>query len=178
MSSRKKRFRTKLVVDHAVQARIILETSLPMVGCLVFAVLVEGFYRRQVAAGAIQSDGTLLGMPEERLGMLLLFVSAATMQLVSGLLSSQKVAGAAFRIRKGLEEFRAGATGTRIRLRGGDYHHSLADDINGFLDWVESGAAPAAEGAATGRATGAGSPQRADAPGPRRPDQPADARPR
>lgn len=178
MSERKKRFRTKLLVDRTDQARIILETSLSMFGCLIFAVVVEGFYRRQVAAGVIHSDGTLLGMPDERLGMLVLFVSAATVQIVSALLSSQKVAGATYRIKLGLAEFRSGATQTRMRLRTGDHHHELAGEIDSFLDWVEERMVPAGVPAAStgGRREPAGTPYMTGTPRAPRPDRPPQTR--
>lgn len=140
--------RRTILVHPRMQMRIILATSLPMFACLVLATAAEFFYFRQVQLGVIPSDGTILGMPESRLGMLLLFVSASTVQILTALLASQKVAGAAYRVARTLEEFRKGKRDARVTLRKYDYQRELADDVNGFLDWVAGGAsAPPARAA-------------------------------
>jgi hypothetical protein len=136
MAARKKNERKTVLVDKRLQARIILSTSLPMIACLVFATGIELWYRRQVSLGLGSADGTLFGMPEHRLGMLLLFVSASMTLLVSALLLSQKVAGTSYRIRQVLNAFREGDRSARVRLRKGDYQLQLADDLNAFLGWV------------------------------------------
>jgi hypothetical protein len=145
--------RKTVIVDGATQLRIILTTSLPMIGCLALATLVEFFYEHQVAAGKLQTDGTIFGFPERRLGMLLLFVSAATVQLLSALLSSHRVAGTSYRIGQVLREFREGNRSARVRLRRGDYQHGLADDLNGFLQWIEEGGAKSGASAPAGSAS-------------------------
>ncbi|MEZ5064244.1 MAG: hypothetical protein R3B81_05885 [bacterium] len=127
--------RRVVLVNKRVQARIILSTSLPMIGCLVFAVVVELFYQRQIDLGRIAPGGTIFGMPSERLGMLLMFVSAATTQLVTALLASQKVAGTSYRIAQTLNEYRSGNRAIRVHLRKGDFQQNLAHDLNDFLDW-------------------------------------------
>lgn len=137
---RRKNLRKSVIVDRAVQARIVLETSLPMIGCLVFALFVEMFYRYQVTIGNVDPTTRIMGFPIDRLSMLLFFVSASTMHLASALNASQKVAGASYRIAKTLREYRSGDTSIRVRLRDGDYHFALADDVNDFLDWVQRGA--------------------------------------
>lgn len=147
--------RRTVVVDGKLQARIVLSTSIPMIACLVFAVGVEWLYRRQVAAGHLATDGTILGMPDHQLGIFLLFVSASMTQLVSALLSSQKIAGTSYRIARVLETWRDGNRAARVTLRRGDYQTRLADDLNGFLDWLGSEGAPAppAAGESRGAAT-------------------------
>ena len=143
MGESPKNRRRTLVVDGKLQARIVLSTSIPMVACLVFATVVEMFYRRQVALGHLSTDGTIFGMPDHQLGLLLLFVSASMTQLVSALLSSQKVAGTAYRIGRVLESYREGNRAARVTLRKGDYQTGLAEDLNRFLDWASSPDAPA-----------------------------------
>jgi hypothetical protein len=157
---RKKNERKAVIVDGSVQARIVLATSLPMIGCLLLAVGVQFWYERQLASGRFAADSVILGMPVDRLGMLVLFVAAATVQVVSALLSSHKVAGASLRIASVLRAFRDGDRSARVRLRRGDYQQSLAGEINGLLDWVESSAG----------AERADSPSRARAGAPGRPE--------
>lgn len=137
--------RRKMLVHPAMQARIVLATSLPMFACLISATAAEIIYSRQVQMGVIVSDGTIFGLPEGRLGMLLLFVSASSVQIATALLASQKVAGTAYRIGKVLEDFRQGRRDSRVSLRKGDYQKELGDDVNTFLDWVAAadGASPA-----------------------------------
>ena len=139
--------RKTVFVDGKVQTRIILATSLPMFGCLLLAIGGEVLYFRLVDAGRIETSGTIFGMPEHRLGMLLLFVSASTIQLIASLLASQKVAGVSYHIRRILREFREGKRDARVRLRQGDYQLGLGDDVNEFLDWLTGDG-----GASSGRA--------------------------
>jgi hypothetical protein len=135
---RRKNERKAVIVDGSVQAKIVLATSLPMIGCLLLAVAVQFWYERQLSQGHIAAEGTIFGMPVDRLGMLVLFVGCATVQVVSALLSSHKVAGASLRIASVLHSFRDGDRSARVHLRRGDYQQSLANEINGLLDWVES----------------------------------------
>ena len=158
---KRKNQRKSVIVDWRVQARIIIATSLPMIACLVLAVVGEIAYYRAVTSGLIQTDGTIFGMPESRLGMLLLFASASTVQLVVSLLASQKVAGVAYHIARILTAFRNGDRQARVRLRKGDYQRELGDDVNSFLDWVEKSASPTS--ASSGTATPAGPPHRTPA---------------
>jgi len=153
--------RKTILLRPRMQARIILATSLPMLACLIVATAAEFLYFHEVREGTIVSDGTILGMPENRLGMLLLFVSATSVQVATALLASQKVAGTAFRIGRTLEAFRRGRRDARVTLRNTDYQKQLADDINAFLDWVAAG-----EDAATPRSA-MDAPERSDPAGAR-----------
>ena len=137
---KRKNQRKSVIVDWRVQVRIILATSLPMIACLVLAIVGEIVYYRAAAKGWIQTDGTILGLRENRLGMLLLFASASTVQLVASLLASQKVAGVAYHIARILKTFREGDRQARVRLRKGDYQVELGDDVNEFLDWISGDA--------------------------------------
>lgn len=137
--------RRTLIVDGKVQTRIVLATSLPMFACLLLAIGGEYFYYRLLDAGKIQTDGTIFGMPEQRLGMLLLFVSASMIQLTVSLLASHKVAGVSYHIRRILHEYRMGDRDARVRLRKGDFQVRLGTDVNDFLDWLERGEAPLPE---------------------------------
>jgi hypothetical protein len=128
--------RKTVIVDGPTQLRIVVTTSLPMIGCLMLAVVIEILYARLVASGKIVSDGTIFGFPEARLGMLCLFVSASTVQLLTALLTSHKVAGTSYRIGQVLRRFREGDRAVRVRLRRTDYQHVLAEDVNAFLDWT------------------------------------------
>jgi len=137
--------RRTLIVDGKVQTRIVLATSLPMFACLLVAIGGEFVYFRLLDAGKIHSDGTIFGMPEQRLDMLLLFVSASMIQLTASLLASHKVAGVSYHIRRILHEYRMGNRDSRVRLRKGDFQQRLAGDVNDFLDWLEHGENPLPE---------------------------------
>ena len=152
--------RRTVIVDKAMQMRIVLSNSLPMFAILLVAILGEFVYNQQIRAGHIASNGTIFGMPEQRLGMLLLFVFASTYQVVASLLTSQKVAGAAYRVSRTLESYRQGDHDVRAKLRKGDYQTKLADDVNEFLDWLQlqegsGSAAPSAGTAAPSAQAGA-----------------------
>lgn len=131
--------RKTVIVDGATQLRIVIATSLPMFACLVLSTFVEIFFMREVNAGRLHSDVTILGFPARRLGMLCFFVTASTAQLLSALLTSHNVAGTAYRIGQVLRQFREGDRTARVRLRKADYQQKLADDVNELLEWVQSG---------------------------------------
>jgi hypothetical protein len=130
--------RNQIIVNKTLQTKIILSTSVPMFALLGVATLLEYLYFVGVQSGRIQSDGTIFGMPEHRLGMLLIFVFGSTYQLASALLTSHKIAGASYRIAETLHQFREGDQDVRASLRKGDYQVELADEINGFLDWARA----------------------------------------
>jgi hypothetical protein len=137
--------RKRLIVDGKVQARIVLATSLPMFACLLLAIGGEYLYYRLLDAGKIQTDGTIFGMPEQRLGMLLVFVSASMIQLTASLLASHKVAGVSYHVRRILHEYRMGNRDARVRLRRADFQQRLGTEVNAFLDWLEHGENPLPE---------------------------------
>ena len=144
--------RNQIIVNRSLQTKIVLSTSVPMFVLLAVATFLEYFYFMGVQSGRIESTGTIFGMPEHRLGMLLIFVFASTYQLVASLRTSHKIAGASYRIAETLKAVREGDASARAKLRQGDYQMELADDINAFLEWVESSRASApapADGAAT-----------------------------
>lgn len=139
----RKNRRNQIIVNKSLQTKIILSTSIPMFVLLGVATLLEYLYFLGVQSGRIHSDGTIFGMPEHRLGMLLIFVFGSTYQLASALLTSHKIAGASYRIAETLKAFRNGDRDVRATLRKGDYQVELADEINGFLDWARSTQSPA-----------------------------------
>jgi hypothetical protein len=136
----RKNQRKTVIVDGATQLRIVLSTSLPMFACLVLSTFVELSFMREVNAGRVHADVTILGFPARRLGMLCFFVTASTAQLLTALIASHRVVGTAYRIGQVLRQFREGNRAARVRLRKGDYQQSLATDVNELLDWVQGGA--------------------------------------
>ena len=56
--------------------------------------------------------------------------------MIHALKVSQKIAGASYRMRQVLGAYRDGDKSARIKLRDGDLHNALADDINATLDWM------------------------------------------
>ncbi|GJM43568.1 MAG: hypothetical protein DHS20C21_04100 [Gemmatimonadota bacterium] len=164
---KRKHSRKTIIVDLPTQIRIVLATSFPMIACLALALVGEVAYQRALANGWFASDGMFLGVPESRVGMLLLFVSASTLQVVASLLASQKVTGVAYHVGRVLQEFRSGKRDARVRLRKGDYQQQLGDDVNEFLAWIDSGksGAPQSGAAAKPHGASAGEGRQAKSPG-------------
>lgn len=126
-----------VIVNGKMQAQIVIGTAVPMFVCLLGATLLEWIYFQQVAQGNIDSGGTIFGMPESRLGMLLIFVAASMVHLTMALIVSQRVAGTAYHVSRILREYRDGNRKARVHLRKGDYQVEMADRINEFLDSLD-----------------------------------------
>ncbi|NNE43056.1 MAG: hypothetical protein HKN12_02510 [Gemmatimonadetes bacterium] len=128
--------RKKVVIEGALQRRIVLSVCLPMVAVLAVVLLLQMGVDQAIRAGTLDVDGKILGMPERTLSAILFFVFATAWQLIHVLKVSHRIAGAMHRMRTVLQAYRAGDPDARIRLRKNDLQLELASEINATLDWV------------------------------------------
>ncbi|MFY9345257.1 MAG: hypothetical protein WAT39_22395 [Planctomycetota bacterium] len=69
---------------------------------------------------------------------------------------ANRVAGPEYRLRRALQQVRAGDVGARVTLRSGDLLTGLAAECNALLDWVAAGAPGVSQPPAPKAVTGAG----------------------
>jgi hypothetical protein len=130
--------RRQFIVNRELQLKIILSVSLPMLVILLIVVGIQLALDHGVRAGTIAVDATIFGIPERIVSVVLFFLFATLFYVMFALNVSHRVAGASYRLSETLKAFQRGDQKVRARLRDGDLHFELADDINAFLDWVES----------------------------------------
>jgi hypothetical protein len=125
------------IVDRAEQMRIIRAATVPMVIILVFALIAQLFFDFQLRRLASGHAVEITGLTRRFVSTLLFFVLATGYHTMSSIRLSNRVSGAAYRIKETLRAFRSGDTSVRARLRDGDLHTGVADELNSFLEWAE-----------------------------------------
>jgi hypothetical protein len=133
---RRRYVRRQLVVDRELQGRIVFASAWPSaVGLVLTSVLFAQFGRRLLleAYEAGVSLPSVVPMMMTAIGFL---VVSTGFVLFNALLVSHKVAGPMVRFRHTFAAVKAGDREARIRLRKGDYLVPLAEEFNGFLDWL------------------------------------------
>lgn len=119
--------RQTIVVNQAVQKRIVFATIWAPVLCLLLTAVLLGHYASRMS----QESGIV---PLLLLGFLLI---SAALFVFNALSFSHKVAGPGYHIGKVLHAVREGRLDTRVQLRRGDFLIEVAHEINDFLEWLE-----------------------------------------
>lgn len=130
--------RRQLVVDPADQRKIMTSVALPMLVILALVLCVQMAFDYKIRQGTLDVDGTILGLPERSVSAVLFFLFATAYQIVHALRVSNRIAGAAYNIRRTLDAYKEGDRSARVGLRKGDLPMQVADDVNELLDWFES----------------------------------------
>lgn len=130
--------RKSLVVNKAVQRRIVMAVVLvPTVG-LAFTTLVVAIFCRRLLTESLAIDSELPSLIPLMLSVLAFFVVCSVVMAVQGLRFSHRIAGPAFRLCRSLERIRSGDIGFRVTLRRGDYLTEVAEELNETLDWLNA----------------------------------------
>jgi hypothetical protein len=129
--------RSRFVVNAALQRRIVMSFTLPMVIVLVVALGVQFFLGAQLKSRLVEQGLEVSGLLTQVVASIAFFVIASAYLVITSLRNSHRVAGASYRIQETLKTFRGGDRKIRANLRKDDYLMALADDVNAFLDWLE-----------------------------------------
>lgn len=130
--------RKKLVVNPAMQGRMVMSmAALPAVAMAGIAVF-TGIYCSSVMDEALELDAELPDLMPLIWLVIGFEVIAAGVLLVSSLKISHTIAGPAYRIQKSLERIRTGDLAFRVKLRKGDHLTELQDELNLLLDWLQA----------------------------------------
>ena len=130
MSEHKGR-RRRIIINKAVQSRIIFAIIWPPALCLVLSAILLVIYWTRPG----RPEGDLPGIVSILLVCFMLF--SAGLLLFNGLTFSHRVVGPMLRIAKTLTSVREGDLTVRANLRQGDFLVEVASDLNDFLDWLQ-----------------------------------------
>jgi len=131
--------RRTIVIDRAVQRRIVASVVLVPTAALAVAALVVAVFCRRLVHEARAAEADLPSLLPLFLTILGFCVVCSVVIAVRGLRFSHRIAGPTYRICRDLATIRTtGDAALRIRVRKADFLHELAAEINEFLDWVET----------------------------------------
>ena len=129
--------RQTLVVDPRQQMRMLTSIALvPSAIVLATAAALAWVYLkadRQLPEAMVEAPDLLAGI----LGAICFLFAAIALLLLLGLRASHRLFGPAYRIARSFEAVMEGKLQTRIKLRDGDHLVELAEQLNGFLAWLE-----------------------------------------
>lgn len=158
-----------LVVDNPLQARVIKDVGVAAATVLTVSVLVVGWFAHSVVSQIQASGAEVPGLVPLLLAVFGCICLTSFALMMRALKVSHAVAGPQFAIRRSVDQFLAGDHHVRVRIRGTDYLHSVADDINRVLDMAcGAPSGPSEQSAETGES------EQSDGP-PRREDDVATA---
>jgi len=129
--------RRQIVVNKALQSRIVFATAWAPGLCLAGTSLLLGVFCARLYTEALQADVALPSiLPVFAIAMCFMLVATAYM-LFSALRFSHRIAGPMFNVGKTLQRFRDGHMKARIVLREHDYLVEIQDHVNAFLNWLQ-----------------------------------------
>lgn len=137
MTANPQQRRKQIIVNKELQNRIVFAVSWPAALCLVLTSVALGVFCTRLSTEAMAVDAELPSLVPVFMTTAAFLVVATVFQLLSALKFSHRIAGPMYRMRKTFEAFRSGDLAVRANIRDGDYLREVADDINGFLDWLE-----------------------------------------
>lgn len=132
--------RRQFVVDPRYQLRAGVLVGLVALVLLVL-LNVSLFLPQQAAAGAGAAALRSGAGRADGMSWTLILLGSAVLILgvtLIGVLESHRTAGAAYAIRRAVDELTQGRTGVRIRLRQGDHLQDLARAINRLAETIEA----------------------------------------
>lgn len=129
--------RKQIVVNKKYQNRIIFAISWPPALCLVLTAVALGVFCWKLSIEAYEADADLPSLVPVFLTTVGFLVLASVFQFFNALKFSHRVAGPVVNIARILKAIRGGDLSARVHLRRGDLVMDIADEVNGFLDWLE-----------------------------------------
>ncbi len=128
--------RTQLVINEAMQRRILSAITLVPMGGLAICTLIVAVFCRRLLSEALVADAELPSLMPLFVSVLLFFGVCSLVMGVQGLRFSNRIAGPTHRLCRSMERVRTGDIGFRVALRKGDYLTETAAEFNKMLDWL------------------------------------------
>lgn len=129
--------RRQIVINKALQSRIVFATAWAPGLCLAGTSLLLGVFCARLYNEALQADVSLPSiLPVFIIAVCFMLVATAYM-LFSALRFSHRIAGPMYNVGKTLQRFRDGDIDARVILRQQDYLVEVQDHVNAFLNWLE-----------------------------------------
>lgn len=137
MSSAHEQRRT-LVVNHPLQRRIVKDIGLLPLTVLVVGTLVLGVLLRDLEREAHEHALALRSATPLLCGLVGFVLTCSFVMLTQALRISNRVAGPQVRVRQVVDDVLAGNTAMRVHIRGNDYLHETAADINRLILHIDT----------------------------------------
>lgn len=126
-----------LFVDRPMQNRIILSVAWAPALALTVTSLMLLWFCNNLAAEAEATRQELPSLLPTYVTVLGFLGFAATFVMMTALRTSHRVVGPVVAFKRTFDSIKAGDLSSRTRLRDGDYLTGVADEVNGFLEWLE-----------------------------------------
>jgi hypothetical protein len=137
MAEQPRNRRRQIVVNKALQSRVIFATAWAPGLCLACTALLLGVFCMRLYNEAIDADVELPSVVPVFLTAASFMVISTAYMLFNALRFSHRIAGPMYNITQTLTRFRENGPRRRVALRKYDYLGDLQAPLNEFLDWVD-----------------------------------------
>jgi hypothetical protein len=125
-----------LVIDSPLQTSVVREVGGKTVAVLTLSILVVGWFMRQTVLEVEAQNAAVPSLTRLFLALVGSVCVTTFVLMTRSLRVSHRVAGPQFAIRRAVSRFLDGERDVRVRLRGDDYLHATAEDINRLIERV------------------------------------------
>lgn len=129
--------RSRLIVNPAVQSRIIVNISWPLASALAFVALLLGWFSMHLLDEALVAQVELPSLIPVLVTVVAFLVVSFGYMVFNALKFSHRIAGPMYRLQKTLETATEGDYSVRAKLRTNDFLVEVADSLNEFLAHLE-----------------------------------------
>ncbi len=129
--------RRRLIVNPALQSRIIVNISWPPAVALAVSALLFGLFSTSLLDEAFIAKVELPSLVPVLVTMIGFLIVSLGFLVFQALKLSHRIAGPMYRLQKTLEAAKAGDYTVRANLREHDYLVQVADSLNEFLDVLD-----------------------------------------
>lgn len=126
------------MVNHPLQRRIVKDIGLLPLTVLVVGTLVLGVLLRDLNREAHEHALALRSATPLLCGLVGFVLACSFVMLTQALRISNRVAGPQVRVRQVVDDVLAGNTAMRVHIRGNDYLHETAADINRLILHIDT----------------------------------------
>ncbi|HZN40295.1 MAG TPA: HAMP domain-containing protein [Planctomycetota bacterium] len=131
--------RKSVIVDASAQARMVLGLSVLPLAVILVAAIAMWYFGNCLFAEAKDSNADLPSLGAVTMIQYLFVVATGALAVIQAVRYSNRVVGPAMRIKRSLQQIRAGDLDTRIKLRKGDALTDVADELNRLMDHLRQG---------------------------------------
>jgi methyl-accepting chemotaxis protein len=126
--------RKSVIVDASAQRRMILGISVLPLAVMLIAAIAMWFFGNRLFEEAKDSNADLPSLGVLTMIQYLFVVTTGALAVIQAVRYSNRVIGPAVRIKRSLQQIRAGDLETPIKLRKGDALTDVADELNRLME--------------------------------------------
>ena len=126
--------RKSVIVDASAQRRMILGISVLPLTVMLVAAIAMWFFGNRLFEEAKDTNAELPSLGVLTMIQYLFVVTTGALAVIQAVRYSNRVVGPAVRIKRALQQIRAGDLDTPIKLRKGDALTDVADELNRLME--------------------------------------------